>query len=78
VKDKALALDLTKKAAIVLELKNLPAVNPYGKTFQALQDTVESALQGKGALSSGLDLRPSMAGKPGALLRSWNANWRSP
>ena len=69
-KDKALALDLTKKTAIVLELKNVPAVNPLGKTFQALRDSCRPAGKRR-ASSSGSASRPSTAGRPRASASNW-------
>ena len=46
-KDKAIALDPAGKTAMVINLKNLPAVSPYGRTFQGLRDLAAMAQNGK-------------------------------
>lgn len=47
-KDKALTLVPAKKLATVMNLKNLPAGNPFGKTFVGLRETIANAQSGKG------------------------------
>src|SRR5208282_2806497 len=46
-KDKAITLDPDAKTATVINLKNLPTVSPFGKTFQGLRDLVAGAQNGK-------------------------------
>ncbi len=46
-KDKTIILDPAAKTAMVINLKNLPPENPFGRTFQSLRELVANAQSGK-------------------------------
>jgi outer membrane lipoprotein-sorting protein len=46
-KDKVITLDPAAKSATVIQFKNLPAENPFGRTFQGLRGLVVQAQDGK-------------------------------
>jgi outer membrane lipoprotein-sorting protein len=54
-KDKTLTLDPDKKTATVINLKNLPPENPFGKTFQGLRELVAGAQNGRAGKVERLD-----------------------
>ena len=56
-KDKAIILDQDAKTATMINLKNLPSVSPYGRTFQGLRDLVTSAQNGGAFKVQRLDLK---------------------
>ena len=54
-KDKVITLDPVAKTATVINLKNLPAENPFGKTFQSLRELVAGAQNGRAGKVERLD-----------------------